>query len=67
MSAKLSEKEEHLARDIYVALIGNPERYKYISELAGDDPMLTHDQLNEKNRNKAVKMARYFYDNINKD
>lgn len=74
MSEKITLEEENLAAQIYVALIGNPERYKHISKLMGDNYQekhgaivkgITQEQANEKNRNKAVKLAKYFYANPN--
>lgn len=65
---RLLTEEEALAREIYIVLIGNPERYKYISNLMkckGDKIGITQEQANEKNRNKAVLLAKYFYANPN--
>lgn len=48
-----------LAADIYVALLANPERYKYISSLV-DNQKLTNKEATEKNINKAYKLADQF-------
>jgi hypothetical protein len=52
--------QQLLAERLLVALISNPERYKYIAKLM-DDVRLTQEQANRKNVNKALKMAETFY------
>lgn len=55
------EKNE-VALRILCALVSNPERYKYISVKVRTGS-LTQEQANEKNVNKAFKMAETFMKN----
>ena len=48
-----------LAKKIYLVLLANPERYKYITECFNSGEY-THEELNEKNVNKAYKLAETF-------
>lgn len=48
-----------LAKRIYVALLANPERYKYMASLY-ESGEYAHDELNEKNANKAYLLAETF-------
>ena len=69
--------EIKLAREIYIALIGNPERYKYISELIapstyseprhGERKPITQEQATQKNIDKSVIMAKAFYATTHRD
>tara|TARA_Y100001936_G_C15918339_1_gene582566 strand:- start:456 stop:644 length:189 start_codon:yes stop_codon:yes gene_type:complete len=48
-----------LAADLYVALIANPERYKYIAKKL-ENKELSNDEATAKNINKAFKLADQF-------
>lgn len=59
-----------LAEKLFVALVSNPERYKYIAGLAEQSeqktgnlrttPKYTQEELTQKNINKAYRMAEQF-------
>ena len=55
----VSLQREQLAKDILVALLQNPERYKYISEKV-ESGELKQEEANLKNINKAYKIADSF-------
>jgi hypothetical protein len=48
-----------LAQDIFLTLLANPERYKYISKLV-DSERITQEEANLKNVRKAYKLAETF-------
>lgn len=48
-----------LARDIYVAMMGNSERYKYIAGLV-DSGQISQDEATAKNISKAYRLATEF-------
>jgi hypothetical protein len=48
-----------LASELFVALIANPERYKYIASMI-DSGHLDNDAATAKNINKAYKLADQF-------
>jgi len=52
---------DKLASDLFVALIANPERYKYIAKLV-EDNKLSNNEATAKNINKAYKLADQFMD-----
>jgi hypothetical protein len=54
-----NQERKELAKSIYVALLTNPERYKYISKLH-ESGGYTHEELNFKNVNKAYMLADTF-------
>lgn len=53
------KKTNKVALKILCALLSNPERYKYISTLIKEG-QVTQEEANEKNINKAFKMADSF-------
>jgi len=55
----VSFRREQLAKDILVALLQNPERYKYIAEKV-ESGELKQEEANLKNINKAYKIADSF-------
>lgn len=54
-----------LAANLFVALIANPERYKYISEKVSSG-QLNNDDATAKNINKAFKLADQFIESARK-
>lgn len=48
-----------LAKQIYLALLTNPERYRYMTACY-ESGKYSHEELNEKNVNKAYKLAESF-------
>jgi uncharacterized protein YihD (DUF1040 family) len=54
---------EIIAKDILVALLSNPERYKYIAKLV-ESKKITQEEANLKNINKAFKIASSFQNRL---
>lgn len=52
-------KTRKLAKQIYLALLANPERYRYMTECYKSGKY-SHEELNEKNANKAYRLAESF-------
>tara|TARA_Y100000310_G_scaffold180406_1_gene180301 strand:- start:14807 stop:15028 length:222 start_codon:yes stop_codon:yes gene_type:complete len=50
---------DKLASELFVALISNPERYKYIAKLM-EEKGLSNDEATQKNIHKAYKLADQF-------
>lgn len=55
----MSLDRDKLAADLFVALIANPERYKYIAEKINSGE-LTNESATAKNIHKAYKLADQF-------
>ena len=55
---------DKLAANLFVALIANPERYKYIAKMI-EDGKLDNNTATEKNINKAFKLADQFIESAN--
>jgi|GEM_PF-5738113 len=53
------EERDIIAERILIALLQNPERYKYISQLV-DSGKISQEVANQKNINKAFKIADSF-------
>ena len=58
MPASLSN-EEQLAKELFVALIQNPERYNYISKKVEEG--MSNDDATQKNIDKAFMMSEQFF------
>jgi hypothetical protein len=56
---------DKLASELFVALIANPERYKYIANKV-ESGQLDNDAATAKNINKAYKLADQFIESANK-
>ena len=64
MSEKLTLEEKNLAENIYIALIGNPERKALIAaNLGKNGNSYTPEEANKVNLDKAIELAKYFYAN----
>jgi len=59
LDVALEVETKELAKKLYVALIGNPERYKYIANLV-DGNEITQEEATQKNINKALRLAAQF-------
>jgi hypothetical protein len=53
----------NLAKEILLALLQNPERYKYIADIVDRD-IISQEEANMKNINKAFKIAESFMQRI---
>lgn len=60
------EELTEVAGEILCALLSNPERYKYISDLV-EEGKITQEEANMKNINKAWKIAESFYAKITQE
>jgi hypothetical protein len=55
----MNTNEDELAKEILLALLQNPARYNYVSDLV-EKGLITQEQANMKNINKAFKIAKSF-------